>query len=572
MTPTGLGQSNSVRLGGPRLLFSEFVSARFPGQRSYPMRLFAHCPRRGPIRSGLIAVLLAMNWALVSRAQDADSKPDTKGQPEETLTVGTEVVVARTGCSVTNRERLAQTAFPPPYVVDRLLGDRVLISSHSGKRKQWTSRAQIIAFKTAIEDRSSQIAKDPGSARAWAQRAQLWADHGDDDRARADLDIAIRAEPDEPWLYVRRSTILLRQKQLDQALADCDRAIELAPNNVLAFLNRAKAWVASNDHDRAMADLSESVRLDPTNPSAWAERSRLWLFKREPDRATSDIDEAIRLAPDDASLRSWRGKCQAARGDHDQAIAEYSEAIRLDPDHAPGLEDRARAYLGKGEFDRVIADTTKGIQLEPRRLDLYLLRGNAWYRKHEYDRAVDDDTSAIRLDPKHAFSYACRAGAWRTKKRAGDKQIDDYSAAIELEPHKRGLSRLSRQHVGSTGKARAGRSPTMTNAVRLEPNKPELYVYRGIEREKLRQEGVIDRLSSAAADFDRSSEIDPTYADAYLQRSRIWYWRREFVKIVREFENAHRAKSEPCAGTPGARLDALASCERPAGFETAGER
>ena len=73
--------------------------------------------------------------------------------------------------------------------------------------------------------------------------------------------------PDEPWLYVRRSTILLRQQQLDQALADCNKAIELAPNDVLAYLNRAKVWETSGDYEHVRQPIStkQSVSI-PANP------------------------------------------------------------------------------------------------------------------------------------------------------------------------------------------------------------------------------------------------------------------------------------------------------------------
>ena len=79
-------------------------------------------------------------------------------------------------------------------------------------------RDQIVPFVRAIADLTDEIVKNPQSAALYARRAQLWTDHGDDDRASGDLDPAIRLEPDQPWLYVRRSSIRLRKSQLDQAL------------------------------------------------------------------------------------------------------------------------------------------------------------------------------------------------------------------------------------------------------------------------------------------------------------------------------------------------------------------
>ena len=495
------------------------------------MRLFAHRIRRGHVRSGLIAILLAMNGTLVSLGQVADSMQPTSKQPDETLTVGTEVVFGCSGGSITNRERLARIAFPPPYFIDRIDGDRVLISSRHKKKQQRVTRAEVVPFKKVMDDLSGQIT---GGARALAQRAQLWADHGDDERARADLDLAIHAQPDEPWLYVRRSTVLLRQQKLDQAFDDCNKAIELAPNDVLAYFNRAKVWEARNDLKHAGADLDQAVRLDPTNPAAWGERARVWLYERNPNRALDDIDEAIRLAPDDAGLRYWRGRCWAGKGDEDKAVADYTEAIRLDPEDMPSFEGRLRAYLEKGELDRVIADATEAIKLDPQRVGFYLLRGNAWYKKQEYDKAIDDDASAIKLDPTNAFAYACRAQAWG-RNHDRDKQTADYTTAIELDPHN-AVYRLFRASTWAMRGKHARAMEDYDEAVRLDPSNPEVYVYRGIEQQKDLSERVVGKYSRALADFDRATELDPAYANAYLQRGRIWTGRREFGKAVREFE------------------------------------
>ena len=73
-------------------------------------------------------------------------------------------------------------------------------------------------------------------------------------------------------------------------------------------------------------------------------------------------------------------------------------------------------------------------------------------------------------------------------------------------------------------------------AVRLEPNNPELYVYRGIQWELDLGERVLGKFSRALADFDRATALDPAYADAYYQRGRIWNWTQQFGRAVREYE------------------------------------
>ena len=97
-------------------------------------------------------------------------------------------------------------------------------------------------------------------------------------------------------------------------------------------------------------------------------------------------------------------------------------------------------------------------------------------------------------------------------------------------------------------------------AVRLDPNNPEVYVYRGIECEKDLGEHVVGNYSRALADFDRATELDPAYANAYFQRGRIWTGRREFGKAMREFEMLVKRNPNHPLGHQ-ALAWALSSCE-----------
>jgi tetratricopeptide (TPR) repeat protein len=307
------------------------------------MRPRIHFVPEAPFCSTLFAILLAISLPSLAPGQAVDSNSSEPARAAIKLAVGSEVVFKTSQGPVSGKGRKAYAKLRPPLVIDRVETDRVSIRSRFKKRQLWVRQDQVVPFEQAIDDLDTEIKKKPRDVELYARMAQLWADHGDDDRARANLDEAIRLDPKQPWLYVRRSSIFIQKQQLDRALADCDKAIELAPNDEQAYLNRAAVWTASGDYQRAGADLEEAVRLDPANPYAWGERSRYWLQMKKADKALDDINEAIRLAPDDATLLCWRGNAWAARSEEDKAIADYAEGIRLDPEHVAGFEGRAKA-------------------------------------------------------------------------------------------------------------------------------------------------------------------------------------------------------------------------------------
>ena len=93
---------------------------------------------------------------------------------------------------------------------------------------------------------------------------------------------------------------------LEEAEADLDQAIKTDPNYADAYANRANFWTVSKKFDRAMADAEQAVRLNPDLPIAHFVRAGAALNLGQYDRAIADYSETIRLRP---SGEAGRGPC-----------------------------------------------------------------------------------------------------------------------------------------------------------------------------------------------------------------------------------------------------------------------
>ncbi len=113
----------------------------------------------------------------------------------------------------------------------------------------------------------SQDRHAPSTTEAYAYR-----DKGDNDRAIADYNEAIRLDPKYAIAYNNRGIAYRAKGDNDRAIADYSEAIRLDPKYAVAFNNRGIAYRAKGDHDRAIADYSEAIRLDPKYASAFNSR------------------------------------------------------------------------------------------------------------------------------------------------------------------------------------------------------------------------------------------------------------------------------------------------------------
>jgi curved DNA-binding protein CbpA len=134
--------------------------------------------------------------------------------------------------------------------------------------------------------------------------------------------------------YRERGIAFYRRGDLSQATAELDEAIRLDPDNAQDYNIRANAWDEMGVFDRALADYDEAIRIDPNNPAVFHDRGIMWQRKGELDKALVDLDRAIRFSFADASIYCDRGLVWYKKGDHDRAIADFDHAIKLDPDSA----------------------------------------------------------------------------------------------------------------------------------------------------------------------------------------------------------------------------------------------
>jgi tetratricopeptide (TPR) repeat protein len=200
--------------------------------------------------SGLLSTYLLLLGSLVALGQNGDSKATIKMQSGLGLAVGSYVVPKSSEIPLRDDERLVRIDDCLSVKVERIDGDRMLVSTPDGKRRGSLGVDQVVPFDQAIGYFDQAIAKNPRSADAHWRRGRLWAQRSDNDRALADFNEVIRLAPDHAQCYVDRSPIFVRKQQIDPALADCDKAIQglPAPRDRLALEERTQASQSRSGH------------------------------------------------------------------------------------------------------------------------------------------------------------------------------------------------------------------------------------------------------------------------------------------------------------------------------------
>ncbi len=203
-------------------------------------------------------------------------------------------------------------------------------------------------------------------ANVYKSRASAYFAIGNDDRAMADDDAAIRLDPNMAAAYSGRGDVYLDREDPDRAIAEYDQALQHDAKYVAAYTGRSAAHDQKGDFDHALADANEAIRLDPKSVDAYETRGKAYGYKGDIERALADYDEAIRVNPKGAAdAHNLRGLAYMEKGDFARAITAFSESVRTDPQAMIAYFNRARANLFAGALPKAIEDYKRALAITP---------------------------------------------------------------------------------------------------------------------------------------------------------------------------------------------------------------
>jgi tetratricopeptide (TPR) repeat protein len=165
--------------------------------------------------------------------------------------------------------------------------------------------AKGIPACTRIIERAGEPQEKLGQA--YGNRGTTLALQGRYQEALADLDEAVRLNPNDADSFHARGRVHGELGDWDGAIAEFDAALRADPRHVDALISRGSARQLQGRVDLALADFSEAVKVDPNNPDAYSSRGALYLATSRFPEARADLDQAIKLDPDFGTAYLNRG-------------------------------------------------------------------------------------------------------------------------------------------------------------------------------------------------------------------------------------------------------------------------
>lgn len=243
-------------------------------------------------------------------------------------------------------------------VVEAVEGKSLLVKEEPDGKPGWVDAANVVGANEALEHFTARIKANPKDARAYEVRGDYYSWKMDlnldlfgskpvEDQARestrfywkealADYDEAIRLGRRSADLFVNRASMrAMLTTEEEPVLADLDEAIRLEPDHAKARAYRGSLLVGQGAFGEALAELERAARLDPEDASTHCEIAR------------------IRGSCEDSAFLD--GKLAVK---HAERMLATAFVVSEDMHHVA-----AAAYARAGQFTKAIEHAEKGLEM-----------------------------------------------------------------------------------------------------------------------------------------------------------------------------------------------------------------
>ncbi len=329
--------------------------------------------------------------------------------------------------------------------------------------------AALIELRSAAEC-------DPRNVDAQSALAEAYAQKGDDNRALAAFEAALKLAPMRKAALRGAAALYLRHDMNSQAIAVLQKLVELEPDDSRIRADLGAAHAGAEDLENARLSFQEALKLDQANVSALVGLGHVELKTGKTGEALSLLDKAIGLDPKSFEPRFLRAAAYNAAGRFADAVQDCREAIRLggkDPQiyyhlarayrglgrkaeseqalaqfsalrsrstsetqsrrEAARLMQQARALVDQGKLAEAIAVLEKARALQGDTPELLFRLGGLYYDTRQYDLARSNTRAALELAPAE-WTYHYLLGLIEKDSGAFERARKSLETAVRLNP------------------------------------------------------------------------------------------------------------------------------------------
>jgi tetratricopeptide (TPR) repeat protein len=328
---------------------------------------------------------------------------------------------------------------------------------------------------------------------------------------------------------------------------------------------RGSALFQNGDIAGALRLFEEALVQRPDDVNYLYEYGQLLIENEQDGEVLPFAERIIALAPLDPRGYALKGRALMWT-DPSGAIQASIQGIDIDPNFAPLYSVQGVAFTNLGRWQEGLRNAQRAYELDPQ--DIFVLTSYQWPLTYvgRYQQAIDYLEDAIAINPNLVNPYFYLA-AWYNLRSVNQPEmaIGTYNRILELQPNNaKAYLRLCQTYANVDGARFDIAQPYCDAAIRLDPTYAEAYMQRGqMQYARRNYEGSIESFNACIA--NGSTRIECWYIRGFahyylgnceeswtiLEESRLLAVNQNKPSVMEQIDNIMDAITIRCPGYSG---------------------
>ncbi|MBI3151296.1 MAG: site-2 protease family protein [Chloroflexi bacterium] len=245
-------------------------------------------------------------------------------------------------------------------------------------------------YERAAQYYTHDIEKEPAHlVNHYLARASCYLLMRQKERAVADIERALKMEPNHAFAIQLRGEVYTLEKNYDAALELFSRAQAINPHWAVPYFDRGSILLERKEFQTALDELNKAISMQGRLPLFYLVRSLAHFRLGDLESAHKDQDLAVQLSPTDA-LVMVDINLTLYENNLDWALDFYTRVLSKNPQDVLALHGCADACRMNNEHQQAVGYYTRALEINPREPRLYLGRGKSYLALNETEKAKAD--------------------------------------------------------------------------------------------------------------------------------------------------------------------------------------
>lgn len=278
------------------------------------------------------------------------------------------------------------------------------------------------------------LKQDPGNARLYNKRAQVYLSIKEMEAAVNDAKRAIRLDSTNADYYITLVDAYFSQNNTRQAKDELEAITKKFPDNTEGLMKLAELYFLVRQYQKGIDYVNMALKIDERLAKAYYIKGSIYRESGDTAKAISSLETAIEQDNRYADAFYDIGIIYAAQK-NPLAMEYYNNALRINPTGHDILYARAKLLQDLGKTDEAIAEY-QSILAKYSNCDNCDYNLGAIYLEIKKDnkKALEHFTKAITTNPNYVEAYFAR-GYTYSKLNEKKSARADYEMCLKIQPN-----------------------------------------------------------------------------------------------------------------------------------------